>query len=135
MKLIRTTGPMPPGGYPFTDPRTGLRFHGMEGQFDLQVRRIIAHRLANPTVYPQSDPKWLSIEYVAGELSDYTCQRLGNNPKFCGDGSIKSNSKTFAVAGVCGSCGGALKAMYCKTCTRQRLVGYECTQCGKKIDR
>ena len=51
MKLSRTNGPMPPGGYPFTDPRTGLRFHGMEGQFETQVRKIIEHRLANPAVY------------------------------------------------------------------------------------
>jgi len=38
MNLIRRNGAFPPGGYPYSDDRTGKNFPGMEGEFDEQAR-------------------------------------------------------------------------------------------------
>lgn len=134
MKLIRRDGPYPPGGYPFTDGRTGFKFPGMEDTFYGQVRAIIRHRLANENLYPRNQPQFLSLDHVAAELDVYQCNRLGNNPSFCTDGTIQVKSGP-ATNNPCPACGTLMNARFCATCPSQKWIGWGCPKCGKTLDR
>jgi len=138
VKLIRRDGAFLPGGYPYIDPKTGMRFDGMECGFDEQVQRIIKHRLANPNLYPASDPQFLSTTKVADVLDEYQCDRLGRSDQYCvGEGAAQKNlSPSYLVntLGKC-SCGGEWEERYCPTCSSKRLVGWTCKVCGKRIEK
>lgn len=133
MHLRRRDGPMPAGGFPFTDPKTGMKFAGMEATFKQQVHKIVMHRLANPLKYPTSEPEKFSTEHVAAELDLYTCQRLGNSPNFCTDGSINVAPVRVMTNRFCPDCGSPMMAVYCQTCSRAKVVAYKCQQCGKEL--
>ena len=141
IRLIRRTGPLIPGGYPYVDPKTNMRFDGFEcGDFDGQVRKIIAHRLGNPKLYPPTEPQFYEYVYVADSLDTYQCQRLGNSDLYCiGVGAVGSNTPRVVavVDGKCGKCGGELQQRFCPTCGsgNTKLVGYICKGCGKIYDR
>ena len=127
---------MPPGGYFFEDPKTGMKFEGMSVTFAEQVGNIVSHRMANPGVYPKAEPQFLNWESVANELDAYTCTRLGNHPAFCYDPNVKTpiNPPRIAVT-ACPKCGGALMDRTCPTCAGHRVIGYTCTKCGFQINK
>lgn len=135
--LIRRDGPLPPGGFHFTDPRTGFRFPPMDGGFDEQVSRIIRHRRANPRLYPPEQTSFLNPVSVANELDLYQCLRLGNNPKFCTDGAIpvKPDRLTRPSNRLCPRCNTAMIEVLCPTCGSPRTIAHKCPSCGLRIDK
>ena len=138
IRLIRRTGQMIPGGMPYVDPRTNMRFDGFEcGDFDGQVRKIIAHRLGNPKLYPPTEPQFYEYTYVADSLDTYQCQRLGNSDNYCvGDGAVGQNTpRAVVVDGKCSACGGEIIERICPTCSGRKIIGHICKGCGKIYDR
>lgn len=144
MPLIRTTGPFPPGGWPYADPRSGMRFPGMEQTFEEQVSKIIRHRLGNYGAGKLYDPakgdeKHISTEEVTYELHEYTCQRLGYDPKFCypkdHSQQVVLRDKFFETPNnrTCPKCNNALKDKLCPTCQGNRVIGVECPVCGWSV--
>lgn len=133
--LIRRDGEFPPGGYAFTDPKTGQSFNGMEATFDEQVGRIIRHRRGNPNVYPPGSN--LDFASVANELDAHQCLRLGNNPRLCTDGSPVTHMSPAAPlpgAPACPACKQPMQPRYCPTCSSRRLIGWECDKCKTVVN-
>lgn len=133
--LINRGGVFPPGGYPYTDPRTKMIFNGMEADFYGQVQKILNHRLANPNLYPRGEVGQLDPNSIAAQLDTYQCQRLGNHSKYCLDGNAPAvypgrELRTQPSNQVCGKCGGQLLAVGCATCASFRISSYKCPQCG-----
>lgn len=137
--LIRTEGPFPPSGYEFQDRITGKRYSDTHSQFSERVKQIIKDRLANRRLF--TDEKLVDPLYVSKELSEYTCARLRNDPKYCTDG-ISSMVPTPAIIKqlkavqnrICPKCGSAnLSEVLCKTCSGKRVTGYKCDQCGGTV--
>lgn len=131
MSLIQREGPLVPGGYSFTDPRTGRQFDGMAITFKAQCKLIREHRLANPRVYSPADAKYLNLEAIANELDIAICQRLGNNPKYCVDMQARAVAAAAAAAPrLCPKCGKPLEPILCKSCGGHKIKGYRCPACG-----
>lgn len=86
MRLL-STKTLPPGGFPYIQPDTGMKFGGMVG-FNDQVAAIVAHRRKNKLA--RSNPG-----EVTQDLHDYTCARLGNNAEFCSDGVVVLKKKMW----------------------------------------
>ncbi len=133
-KLINRKGEFPTGGWLFQDPRTGKKFK--DGDFDNVVQQIRLHRLANPNIYPPEDGQWFDTELVSRELEKYTCDRLGNNPRFCADGVIHPispapDAKIVTMPTPCIKCGETQgRENYCASCSGRRVTGYSCVACG-----
>lgn len=141
MRLIRRDGQIPPGGYPYQDPKTGFKFDGFQaGGFGEQVLAIIWHRIANPTIYT---PNTIDLvpEFVANQLDEYTCLRLGNDRRFCTDEELPkpkevTRTEPAIVPGRnCPGCGGNLVERLCGSCGGRKVVGYQCQACGMQINR
>lgn len=137
MPLKNRNGTIVPGGYPFTDPRTGYSFDAFTGgTFAGSVRQIIKHRLANPKIYdPVKDASSLSVDGVSKQLSDYTCARLGNSDEWCVDG-VKIPAKVYqppTYGKACKFCGSTdFVPVYCSSCGGNKLRGFKCAKCGKE---
>lgn len=138
--LIRRDGPFPPGGFYFEDPKTSQKFDGMSCTFTEQVGKIISHRKLNPKVYPVTDLKALNFDYVAKELDDYTCTRLGSHPRFCvndKDPRLRPVNLPNIVVPQCPRCGSALMPKYCPTCGGggSKIIGWHCNNCNIEIEK
>ena len=136
--LIRTNGVMPPGGYAYRDPKTGKHYVDMHTNFKTRVTEIIRDRKANPGIYPATAIVEFDYDYVARQLSEYNCMRLGNDPRYCISDTqpMPSAPEVLTLTGkkcVCGST--EWLPNYCKTCGGKRLKGYICAQCGAKISK
>ena len=134
MRLIRRDGVIGPGGYPYTDPKTGFKFDGFSaGGFGDQVLRIIQHRRTNPTFYPPWNQEPFNETFVGNQLDEYQCQRLGNDKRFCVDENLPAVPaiKNPVPVGKCAACGGDLIEKLCSTCSGRRVTGRTCTKCGK----
>lgn len=136
MNLINKQGPYPPGGYPFVDPRTGMKFNGMEAGFYEQVSKIQRHRLANPNLYPRNEVGYLGYNNIATELDQYQCARLGNHPQFCSDSAAAPTTRpgrelrTQPSDVNCPRCGNRMVGVGCQTCVSFKLQHYHCNACG-----
>jgi hypothetical protein len=109
MRSITYMNVLPPGGYPYKQPGTGMEFDG-NTPFKSQVYQIRAHRVGNNL--PRQ-----TFEEVAQDLVDFTCDRV---PGVCSDGgviqsySVATGTRTGTAASPgqprevrrCGSCGG-----------------------------
>jgi predicted RNA-binding Zn-ribbon protein involved in translation (DUF1610 family) len=123
----------PPNGYPFQDPRTGLKFDAMSGGLDDRVTQVIKHRRANPNIYPQTDPKYLDVDWVRLEIIDYICQQVPSN---CNNGIVpKPVINVIELPTTpCPSCGQvSWSAAFCRTCGSGKISSYKCMNCGAKI--
>jgi hypothetical protein len=134
MSLIRRDGTIPPGGYYFQDGKTGMKFDGMAVTFNEQVGKIITHRLANPKVYPPSEPKYITTDSVTQELDDYTCLRLGRNSSYC-TGPQSPTAPRVSVNRLCPDCGTILTPHYCATCSGNKILDYLCPKCNKSFPK
>jgi predicted RNA-binding Zn-ribbon protein involved in translation (DUF1610 family) len=135
MQLIYRNGEFPPNGFEFIDPRTGFKIGGTDSNFDETVRKIIQHRLANPKIYPPTDARCLTADFVSDELDTYTCNRLGNSPSYCKDmDERKVFIPPFTIqkpANACPKCGETdAKPRFCQTCAGSRILGFICSKCG-----
>ncbi len=124
----------PPEGWPFTDPKTGMRFNGWEGTPQMIAVKIQAHRAANPKFYP--DGAGQDANAIIQEIFMQKVQRMpwlfsGYPDK---DPSYPSQpvARETIVKGAACSCGCTeFIAEYCKTCSGARIVGRKCKSCGK----
>jgi hypothetical protein len=134
LKLKKPSGQFPPGGWPFTDPRTKFTCNGFEGTPDMQAVKIIAHRRANPHIYPPAEGQWFDRQSVAQEVM---AQKYATNPElFVGGGQPAPKPKRKKIEhpiSMCQHCGSTdWEPVYCPTCGGKRLTGYKCKQCGKQ---
>jgi hypothetical protein len=136
VQLIHRHGDFLPNGFEFIDSRTGYKIGGTSSNFDDTVKKIIEHRLGNPTIYPPTDMRYLTIDFVAEELDAHTCNRLGNNPHYCRDMEerkvvIPEIYKNQQPASACPKCGETdAKPRFCQTCAGSRILGWICVKCG-----
>jgi hypothetical protein len=91
MPLIRIDT-LPPGGFPYKNPGTGKDFPGMTA-FGHQVEAIVKYRRGNNL--PGAD-----AQTAASDLDSYTCQRLGNDPRFCSDPNSQKKTSSLSTADV-----------------------------------
>ena len=121
----------PPGGYPFQDPRTGMKFDAMAGNIDHKVAQVRQHRLANPTAYPNGERT--NPDAVRQEIVDYIC---GKNPALCMEGFVPptpnpSNPAAIVQTVNCPKCGLLdAKPTICPTCSGTRVKYWTCS-CGE----
>jgi len=123
----------PPGAWPFTDSRTGLRFDANAGDLRDRTTQVITHRKANPHVYPTSEPKYLDRDWVRAEIEEFICAK---SPELCTDGTIPKpviNVVTLPEQS-CPKCqANSWVAQFCSSCGGGRIESYKCTNCGHKI--
>lgn len=138
-RLIRTNGPLIPGGFQFQDRITGKTYNDHHTRFDQRVREIIRDRQANARLW--TDSKVVDTIAVAEELSEFNCARLKNNPLFCTDGLPKVNGPAAvqyiperAPAGkVCRYCRGEeFEEVLCATCSGRKIIAYRCKRCRRE---
>jgi len=136
LRLRNGNGSWPAGGFPFVDPRTGKVFDGMSADLTLQAKNIIAHRKANPKIYPASEAQFLFIDAVKQEVLGYICAR---RPSLCAD-SVNvamqiATPKNFVMPSPppgkkCYRCGSTdLKPVPCKTCGGFKIKSWLCNNC------
>jgi len=127
----------PPNGFPFTDPRTGMRFGGMEGTPQFQATRIIAHRQANPKLYPATEAHWFDQRSVENEVLAEKFKAMpwlfkgqpDQQPLLPGQ---QSKVEQVIVGDKC-SCGSTqYTARFCSTCSGRKVIGKKCLSCGKE---
>jgi hypothetical protein len=129
----------PPGGFNFTDPRTGMKFE-VPHNLDNQAAAVIQHRMANPRVYPENEFVHFEPGAVKQEIVNQVCAR---NPNLCQDSAMAntpipsqvnvpmSGPKADNKPCVCGS--ERFDYIFCKTCGgRPKINGYKCRKCGKQ---
>ena len=133
MMTIRENVGMMPGGIIYEDPRTpAAKWLDDHTWTDERARQIVAFRLANPTIYPE--PEWTDVKFVAQQVVDFNCQRIGYNPQFC----MEYNKPAPYVAPAARTCpedGAKLDEKYCPTCSGKKLIGYECPVCKKEYPK
>lgn len=129
MKLIRTTGVFPPGGYAFRDHITGKNYTDTHTTFDQRVNEIIRDRSANSRLF--TDQKLVAFDDVSNELSHQICERIGGDPNWCTDGNpVRQPTPVVASGKNCPKCSAAMIAELCKTCSGNKITGYKCSACG-----
>ena len=132
-KLIRHNGPHPPGGFPFVDPKTGMKFSGQEGGIRDTVERVLQHRLSNPKIFSGAD---LGFDDVLEEVDCWQCTRLGSDSRWCTNGKPGSPQIVVRVANqFCPDCGSTMTEKLCATCGGRKVVGYTCGKCGKEYSK
>ncbi len=130
-----TASQFPPQGWPFTDPRTGMKFNGWEGSPPMQAVKIAAHRRANPHKWPDGegqDTNGIVQELYAQKFASMPWLFVGQPDK---DPTYRPNREATSVtiSGEKCSCGATeFKPVYCKTCSGKRITGYTCASCGKE---
>lgn len=138
-KLKTRHGAFPPKGFYFKDPKTGMEF--VDGDFNDVVRRVIAHRRANPRLYPSEQFQFLNFDSVSAELDSFTCSRLGNSPKWCESGEPLTlepapGSPVVEMSKPCYKCGHGLGyEIICPTCMGRKISGYICASCKAPLGR
>lgn len=137
--LIRTNGPLIPGGFQFQDQITGKTYVDHHTRFDQRVREIIRDRQANARLF--TDQRFVDRAFVEQELSVQNCTRLKNNPLFCTDGLPKVNGPASVqyipergpAGKVCRYCRGEeFEEVLCSTCAGRKIVGYRCKRCRRE---
>jgi predicted RNA-binding Zn-ribbon protein involved in translation (DUF1610 family) len=133
MRLLskyREGNPWLPGGYPFTDPRTGLKFDAMSADLKMQAQNVIKHRRGNPHVYHPDEPKYLDLDWVMLEIEDALCTEA---PQYCGDDNVSKPDPTIQVETPdkdCPKCGKRnWLPLWCQSCGRPKILNYKCAEC------
>lgn len=131
--------PFPPqGGYSFTDARTGMRFDGLHSNAQGTALKVIAHRNANPNLYPEGggDPASVLQEIYAQKFATHPHLFVGQEPAPQPQPTKKTQVVTVhpqAAAGRPCSCGANdWSAVYCKACGPGKISGYVCKKCGRR---
>jgi len=130
MKLVPKLphSPYPPqGGYSFLDPRTGMSFDGLHGNVESTARKVVAHRVANPKLYPEGGGG------LDETIQEIYAQKNATHPHlFLGGPELKLGQQPQAAT-VC-ACGSTeFVEILCKTCGSRVVTGRKCAKCGKKV--
>ena len=132
LQLKNPNDQFPPGGFGFTDPKTGLRFNGYEGTVEMTANKVADHRRANPNLY---DARQISIEGIKQEI---LAQKYAEMPwLFVG---YKGHAPTMPSVRatpempdlgrcICGC--SEIEPIYCSVCSGRRITGFKCKACGK----
>jgi len=101
-KLISWT-PFPPGAFPYEQTVKGVVYKWPDVGLDLasQAQKIASFRKANNL--PRA-----SLDEVVSDLSEYTCQRLGFDSRWCSDGSTPTQAIQHVERRGCATCGAKL---------------------------
>jgi hypothetical protein len=129
--LKNPSSQFPPGGWSFSDPRTGFQCKPMEGNVAMQSQKIIQNRRANPHLYHPGEGHWFDPAYVIQEIY---AQKAKTHPElFKGHDDLKAGTMNpiDKNVSIC-SCGGILKNEYCQSCGGARILGRKCEKCGKQ---
>ena len=99
-KLYSLSGAFVPGGYPYEQSVNGKIYKWQDIGLDIvsQARKIAGFRKANGI-------ERSSVDECVDDVSAFTCQRLGCDPRFCSDGSTPTQTFQQAKSGGCASCG------------------------------
>ncbi len=134
LALKQPNGSFPPGGWPFTDPRTKKTWNGYEGTPQMHAISIIAHRRMNPKVYSPDEPQWFDMLLVIQEIY---AQKFATQPAiFRGqaDATLGVVQKPVSGDQKCSKCGATdFEPVYCKTCGGQKVKGWKCRSCGTEL--
>lgn len=129
--LLRITGPYPPNGYPFQDRITGKAYKDMAASFEVRVAQIVNDRLANKRLI--TNQSQVSPSAVAQELSEYVCEQLNGNPRYCTNNGTRSRvslPQPFITDKACKFCGKyELRRSVCTSCGGK--ISFTCNACGK----
>ena len=123
------------GGYPFTDPRTGMKFGGLLANLRNQAAKVVLHRRANPAIYNPADLRYLKSEFVELEIQEQICAK---RPELCREGPNRQPAVRIianAVPTVCPKCNGPVSEKTCPTCSGRRVTGWYCATCKLTIRR
>ncbi len=124
----------PPGGFPYVDPKTGMRFSGFDGTVHHIAQQVSNHRRANPNLYPVGEHHWFDLNYIVQQIYE---QKAGVQPWLFVGFPDQTPSATHIPQktpemGYC-ICGGSeVEEILCSTCGGRRVTGYKCKSCGKK---
>jgi hypothetical protein len=90
--------PFPPGGFAYVQDFNGTKYNFPDIGLDIsgQARLILKFRKANGLARA-------SFDEALSDLNEFTCARLGNNSRWCGDGNTATMPKVEQKG--CGSCG------------------------------
>lgn len=114
---------MPPGGFPFTDPKTNRKWVGFEWNWDLLAKDIIKHRHDNPHIYARDVAESFNYNSVVQEIFR---QKFATHPDiFSGHGGEVKSSNACRVCGATEE-----EPIFCPTCSGQRVIGTRCLKCG-----
>lgn len=131
--LLRKTGEFPPSGYPFQDPITGKSYRDMGAGFEVRVAQIVNDRLANKRLITNQNQ--VSPSAVSQELSEYVCEQLRGNPRYCTSVGVRASASVsmpapFMTDKACKFCGKyELRRSVCVSCGGK--VSFVCNSCGK----
>ena len=125
----------PPGGWPFTDPKTGRKFNGWEGTPQMIAVKVVEHRRANPSLYPDGagqDVNAIIQEIFAQKVKAMPWLFTGFPDQGPGAYPSQPAPASVSIRGEKCSCGATeFKPVYCPTCSGRRIIGYTCASCGK----
>ncbi len=96
MKLISLTT-LPPGGFVYSQDLNGKLYDFPDIGLDVRSQTNVILNFRKVNGAPRA-----TFDETLDDLVNFTCGRLGNNPRFCSDGS--ENLKQFGNRG-CSSCG------------------------------
>jgi hypothetical protein len=122
----------PPGGYPYQDERTGMRFDAMAGGMDDRVLQVRQHRIANPNQYP--NPADYDSGLIRQQVTNYICER---RPELCGGDAVIPtipNPATLRQSADCPKCGSPSNAVatMCASCGGNKVKYWTCS-CGERF--
>jgi hypothetical protein len=102
MKLFSFT-PFPPGGFPYSQVFKGVNYSFPDEGLDIpqQTARILKFRKANGL--PRA-----TFDETLEDLNVFTCNRLGNDQRWCGNGPRVASVQRVQSSG-CKGCGAVLK--------------------------
>ena len=121
----------PPGGFPFTDPKSGRVFDAMAGGLADRIRDVTKHRLSNPAMYSGDE---INPDPIRQEIVDFMC---GKRPQLCMEGFIPviPNPAALVQTVSCPTCGLLdAKPTFCPTCGGgDRIKFWTCNNCNTQF--
>lgn len=119
----------PPGGFPYTDKRTGHVFDATAGNLADRVNQVRNHRLANTHIY--KSPEDFDREAIKQEIVDFMCAR---NSALCSEVDLSLMPPLPPEAPKpphpCVKCGSLnLTPEMCVSCGGNRAKSWKC-ECG-----
>lgn len=126
----------PPGGYPFIDPKTGMKFNGWEGSPQMIAVKVAEHRRGNPTFYPDGagqDTNGIIQEIFAQKMKSMPWLFVGQPDQGPQPYPSEPASQAVTILGDKCGCGSTeYEPIYCPTCSGKRITGYKCKSCGRQ---
>ena len=127
----------PPGGWNFTNEKTGMKFNGWEGDQFYIARKVIEHRKANPKIHvagSEGDINSVVQEIFEQKSKSHPWLFVGfadQHPAQAYPSAQSSPSQTANTDQAC-ECGcKEVVLTYCPTCSGRRVTSSKCKSCGK----